>query len=200
MKPKSFFGLIIRYFMQGLVILAPLSITLYVLYISFHYVDGLLDKYIERLTGFVIPGLGILVIFVVVTLIGFLGSTIIFRPIINYFDRLISKAPVVKIIYTALKDFFSAFVGKKRKFTEPVLINVYQGTGLQKLGFVTSRDLSVLGISNQKVAVYMPHSYAFSGNMFIVPAENISPLNVPPADVMKFIVSAGVTEIKSKES
>ncbi len=184
--------------MQGLLILAPLTITIYALYISFMYIDGLLDKYIEQVIGINIPGLGILVIFVAVTFIGFLGSTIIFKPIIHYFDRLISRAPIVKIIYTALKDFFSAFVGQKKRFTEPVLIKVYRGTDLQKLGFITSKDLSVLGIKEKKVAVYMPHSYAFSGNMFIVPVENITHLDAAPADVMKFIVSAGITEITGK--
>jgi len=181
--------------MQGLVIIAPLSLTLYVLYLSFQYVDGLLKQYIDQLLGFSIPGLGIVVILLVITLIGFLGSTVLLKPLIHYFDRLVSRAPVVKIIYSALKDFFSAFVGNKKRFTEPVLIKVYKGTDLQKLGFVTNRDLSLLGIEGEKVAVYMPHSYAFSGNMFIVPVENITLLKAAPADVMKFIISAGVTEI-----
>lgn len=202
MKKKSVFRSFFRYFMQGLLIIAPLSITIYVLYVSFNYVDGLLKKTIEQLIGISIPGLGIVVIVIGLFIVGFLGSTVIFRPLINYFDKLISKAPVVKIIYSALKDFFSAFVGNKKKFTEPVLIKVYKGTDLQKLGFITNRDLSLLGIGGEKVAVYMPHSYAFSGNMFIVPVENLTPLDAAPADVMKFIVSAGVTEIsktKTKE-
>lgn len=202
MKNTSVFRSVLRYFMQGLLIIAPLSITIYVLYISFNYVDGLLKQTIEQLIGIGIPGLGIVVVLIGITIIGFLGSTVIFKPLLHYFDKLISKAPVVKIIYTALKDFFSAFVGNKKKFTEPVLIKVYRGTDLQKLGFITNRDLSLLGISGEKVAVYMPHSFAFSGNMFIVPVENITPLDAAPADVMKFIVSAGVTEIsktKTKE-
>ncbi len=199
MKSKSLGGQISRYFLQGLLYLAPLSITIYVIYVSFEYVDSLLDKYIEKLLGMSIPGLGILVIFVGLTLIGFLGSSIIFRPIARYLDRLVSRAPLIKIIYTSLKDIFSAFVGKKKRFTEPVLIRINKDTQLQKIGFVTNRDLSLLGIKGELVAVYLPHSYNFSGNLFVVPVENVQKLDARPADVMKFIISAGITDIESKE-
>ncbi|MCF8230048.1 MAG: DUF502 domain-containing protein [Bacteroidales bacterium] len=199
MKSKSFGKQIGRYFLQGLLYLAPVSITLYIIYISFVYVDSLLDKYIADLLGVTIPGLGILVIFVGLTLIGFLGSSILFRPIVRYFDRLISRAPLIKIIYTSLKDIFSAFVGQKKRFTEPVLIKINRETDLHKIGFVTNRDLSLLGIGGEKVAVYLPHSYNFSGNLFVVPVENIVKLNAKSADVMKFIISAGITDIESKE-
>lgn len=199
MKSKSLGRQISKYFLQGLLYLAPLSITIYVIYISFEYVDSLLDKYIEKLLGMSIPGLGILVIFVGLTLIGFLGSSIIFKPIARYLDRLVSRAPLIKIIYTSLKDIFSAFVGKKKRFTEPVLIKINKDTQLQKIGFVTNRDLSLLGIKGEMVAVYLPHSYNFSGNLFVVPVENVQKLDARPADVMKFIISAGITDIESKD-
>lgn len=199
MKKKSFFRYIIRYFLQGLIIIAPLSITIYVLYVSFVFIDNLLQQYIEQYTGISIPGLGFVVIIVGLTLIGFLGSTIIFKPIVHYFDRLVSKAPIVKIIYTSIKDFFTAFVGQKKRFTEPVLIKINKDTDLQKLGFVTNKDLSVLGIEGEKVAVYLPHSYNFSGNLFVVPAENVSPIKASSSDVMKFVISAGITDIESKD-
>ncbi len=199
MKKRSFSRHIIRYFLQGLIIIAPLSITIYVLYVSFLFVDNLLQTYIEQYIGISIPGLGIVVIFFLLTLIGFLGSTIIFRPIVHYFDKLVSRAPLVKIIYTSLKDIFTAFVGQKKRFTEPVLIKINKDTDLQKLGFVTNKDLSLLGIEDEKVAVYLPHSYNFSGNLFVVPAENVTPVKASSADVMKFVISAGITDIESKE-
>lgn len=199
MKSRSPGNQIIRYFMQGLLFLAPVSITLYILFLGFVYVDGLLDRYISDLIGISIPGLGILVIFVAITLIGFLGSSILFQPVARYFDRLISRAPLVKILYTSLKDIFSAFVGQKKRFSEPVLVRINKDTELKKLGFVTNRNLKMLGIEGEMVAVYMPHSYNFSGNLFVVPAENVSPVNASPSDVMKFIVSAGITDIETKQ-
>lgn len=188
---------LLRWFLQGLLYIAPLFITMYAIYLSFVFVDGLLNQYIRDYFNFNIPGLGLIAIVVLITLVGFLGRTIIFRPLMGYLDRAATKVPFVKIIYTSIKDLMSAFVGQKRKFTEPVLVRVNKGSDLEKLGFLTQRDLSSLGINKDRVAVYLPHSYNFSGNLFIVAAENVRPIDAPAAEVMKFIVSAGVVGMES---
>ena len=186
---------LIRYFFQGLLLISPLAITIYALVVSFEFVDGLLLNQLYKITGINIPGLGLVLIVTFITLIGIAGSSILIKPILNSLDKLISQAPLVKIIYTSIKDFMSAFVGKDKKFTEPVLVKVNKDSDLEKMGFVTQRDLTSLGIEADKVAVYLPHSYNFSGNLFIVPAANVKPLNANSAEIMKFIVSAGVTAI-----
>jgi uncharacterized membrane protein len=185
----------IRYFLQGLILIAPLAITVYALVMLFKFVDGLLITYLTTLIGFRVPGLGLLIILVTITLIGMLGNSIVIRPILSSLDKIISQAPLVKIIYTSIKDFMSAFVGKDKKFTEPVLVKVNKDSDLEKMGFITQHDLTKLGIEKGKVAVYLPHSYNFSGNLFIVPIENVKPLDASPTEVMKFIVTAGVTSI-----
>ncbi len=190
---------LISWFFQGMLYLAPVSLTVYVIYISFRFVDGILKSAIHGITGYYIPGLGLVVIVAAITLIGFLGSSLIFSRYFKFFDRLISQAPLIKVIYTSIKDFISAFVGKDRRFTEPVLVKVNRQSDIEKLGFITQKDLSNIGIPQGRVAVYLPHSYNFSGNLFIVPVENVTPLNAPPAEVMKFIVTAGVTSIDYKE-
>ena len=187
---------IVRFFLQGLLLIAPIAITIYALYMLFQFVDGLLITSLTDLIGFRIPGLGLLIILVTVTLIGLLGSTILFKPFINSLDRLISQAPLVKIIYTSIKDFMSAFVGKDKKFNEPVLVRVTKDAEIEKLGFITQHDLTKLGIEKGKVAVYFPYSYTFSGSLFIVPIENIRPIDASPTEVMKFIITAGVTSIQ----
>ncbi len=192
---RKFIRALVKYFFQGLLYIAPISITLYVIYIGFVYIDGLLDEYIVEVLGFNIPGLGILVILVSIALTGFVLSSIIFRPLWGALERLMVRAPLVKIIYTSVKDLMEAFVGQKKKFTEPVLVKISKTTDLQKIGFITNRDLEILGLGEEKVAVYFPHSYAFSGNLFVAPVENITPIKAPPAEVMKFIVSAGITKI-----
>jgi len=197
MKINKILKSLLGYFLQGLLFIAPLFITGYALYISFIYIDGLLNQYIRKYLHFDIPGLGLITIVILITLIGFLGRTILFRPLLAYFDRAATKVPLVKIIYTSIKDLLSAFVGKKRKFTEPVLVRINKDTEMEKLGFVTQKDLRSLGITNGRVAVYLPHSYNFSGNLFIVPVENIKPIDAPAAEVMKFIVSAGVLDIEN---
>lgn len=189
-----------RYFLQGLALIAPLAITIYAIIVAFEFIDGLLIQYLTDAIGFRIPGLGLILILFTITLIGVLGSSILFKPIIHWIDTIISKAPLVKIIYTSIKDFMSAFVGKDKKFTEPVLVVVNKDSNLEKIGFVTQHDLTNLGISSDKVAVYLPHSYNFTGNLFIVPAANVKPLHASPAEVMKFIISAGVTAIPENKT
>lgn len=189
---------LISWFLQGMLYIAPVSLTVYVIYVSFQFVDGILKDIIKDITGYNIPGLGMLVIIIGITLIGFFGSSLFFNRYLRLFDKLISQAPVVKVIYTSIKDFISAFVGKDRRFTEPVLVKVNRESDLEKLGFITQKDLSNLGIPSGRVAVYLPHSYNFSGNLFIVPVSNITPINAPPAEVMKFVVTAGVTSFDNK--
>ncbi|HOI32096.1 MAG TPA: DUF502 domain-containing protein [Bacteroidales bacterium] len=187
---------IFRYFFQGLLFIAPITITVWSIYLIFDWVDGLLIHYLDEILEVHIPGLGILVLLLLITLIGLLGSTILFKPLIAFFDQLFIKAPLIKIIYTSVKDLVSAFVGQKKRFNEPVLVKVGKGYDLEKIGFITNKDLKFLGISEQKVAVYLPHSYAWSGNLFIVPAEHIKPLDASATEVMKFIISAGVTNLE----
>jgi len=195
MKVGKFGQWVINYFFQGLILIAPLSITIYVLVKTFFYVDDLLKDILTQWLGFYTLGLGIIVMLGGLTIIGFLGSTIIFKPLLVVFDRLISKAPLVKIIYTSVKDLLSAFVGSKKKFSEPVLIRESRNSDMEKIGFITAHDLSNLGIPEGKVAVYLPYSYNVSGMLVIVPVENVKRLDANSTDVMKFVISAGVTQI-----
>lgn len=191
---------LIRYFLQGLLFISPLAITIYAIYVSFQFIDGLLIQYLTDLIGFKIPGLGLIIILTFITLIGIIGSSILLKPILHSLDKIISQAPLVKIIYTSIKDFMSAFVGKDKKFTEPVLVKLSQDFDMERLGFITQHDLTGLGIEADKVAVYLPHSYTFSGNLVIVPVANIKALNANSTEVMKFIVTAGVTAIQATKA
>lgn len=191
---------LIRYFFQGLLLLSPLAITIYAIVVTLEFIDGLLIQYLTDLIGFKIPGLGFIIIITFITLIGVLGSSYLIKPVLNSIDKLVSQAPLVKIIYTSIKDFMNAFVGKDKKFTEPVLVKVNKDSDLEKLGFITQHDLTSLGIEAGKVAVYLPHSYNFSGNLFIVPSENVKPLNANSTELMKFIVTAGVTTIPGQKT
>jgi uncharacterized membrane protein len=199
MKEKSFsvlFKHLLFYFFQGLLFIAPITITFWAIYVTFNYIDGLLIDLIDKLIGRHIPGLGLVVLITLITIIGMLGSSLLFKPFLLLLDRLFVKAPLIKIIYTSVKDLVSAFVGQKKRFNEPVLVKVGKGADLEKIGFITNKDLSFLGIPETKVAVYLPHSYAWSGNLFIVPVENIKPLDASATEVMKFIISAGVTNLE----
>ena len=184
---------LIRFLLQGLLYIAPIAITVYILYVIFSFVDGLLQKWLEQLFGVSIPGLGLIITIVLLILIGFLGQTFIARPFKHLFGRLLERIPILKVIYSAFNDLFSAFVGKERKFNKPVLVMVNKSLGLEKLGFLTEEDLSLID-EKERVAVYFPHSYNWSGELFLVPRELVRNIDVQPAEVMKFIVSAGVAD------
>ncbi len=185
---------LVRYFLQGLLYLAPTVVTLYIVYLVFRFVDGPIRQYVVDIFKIDIPGIGILVIVIGITLLGFIGQTILFRPVRLLIDRIMKNAPLIKVIYSSIKDLLSAFVGKEKKFNQPVLVKVNLISDLEKMGFITQTDLSELGIKD-KVSVYFPHSYNFSGEMFIVPSKHIKKLDIPAAEAMKFIVSGGVTTV-----
>lgn len=191
---------LIGYFFQGLLYIAPLSITIFILYKSFVYLDGIFKPLLQSILGFSIPGLSLILVFLTVVLIGLLGQTILARPIKRFVNHFMNRAPLVKVIYSSIKDLLSAFVGKEKKFNQPVLVKVNTISELEKLGFITQEDVSSLGVEGEKVAVYFPHSYNFSGELFIVPSEHVKKIDAPPSDVMKFIVSGGVSGYNNEKT
>lgn len=181
------------YLIQGLLLLVPIALTTYIIYGLFIWIDTSVNNLMFQLFNQRFPGLGIIILICLITLIGYLSSTLIFRPVFAFLENMIARTPLIKIIYTSLKDLISAFVSDKKKFNQPVAVNINGNPKFQKLGFLTSKDLSHLGL-HDKVAVYLPHSYNFSGNLFIVDAEDVTVLDISVTDLMKFIVSGGVTE------
>ena len=196
---------IFTYFLQGLLLIAPLGITAYIVYRIFMFTDGLLSTYLVEHFKMKTPGLGILIIFVFLVLLGMVGETILARPVKKLINRILEKTPLLKLIYSSINDLFSAFIGKERKFHRPVMVLINKDNNLWKIGFVT-QDASIRIDDNEVIAVYFPFSYAFSGEIFFVPAASIKPLSMPPALAMKFIVSGGVsganfnTESKSQST
>lgn len=186
---------LIKYFVQGLILIGPVAITLFVIYKIFLLIDGSVNS----LLGVDFPGLGLLVMIPSIALIGYLGSSIIFAPIKNYFAKLLDRAPLIKTIYSSVKDLLSAFVGQKKKFNQAVMVKLNAENELYRLGYLTVEDLSALNMSDEMVGVYLPHSYNFSGNFYLVPKKNVTPVNMPSGDLMKFVVSGGVTSIHGEE-
>ena len=187
---------IFNYFFRGLLFVFPLFATFYVIIQLANWLDESFSALLYTWLPVQIPGLGIVTAFFVIVLLGFLITRAISKPLFAYFEQIIAKIPIIKIIYTALKDFTEAFVGDKKKFNRPVIVSLVDG--VDRIGFITEKNLSLLQIQD-RVAVYCPHSYNFSGNLFLVDPNRISPLNVNPTDAMKFAVSAGVTHIEQKK-
>lgn len=179
-----------KYFLQGLLYIVPLAITIYVVVEIFLLLDSILPTKT--------PGIGLLIIVSAITFIGYIGSTILSSSmgrIFKHGELIILRIPFVKLVYTSMKDVIEAFMGKKRTFNKPVLVRLSKESNIEKLGFITKVSLEEIGVKSGKMAVYLPHSYTFSGNLFIVEAENVTPLNASSAEVMKLILSGGVTSV-----
>jgi uncharacterized membrane protein len=175
---------------RGLLLVVPSTVIIYIIFKLFVFLDDLIPTEI--------PGLGLLLLIAIITFLGFIGSTFISDSFLKEVNKILDRIPLLKTIYTAINDLLSAFVGQKKSFSKPVLVKLNRESEIEKPGFITNEDLSTLNIKTGKIAVYLPHSYNFSGNIFIVPIENVTPVSVNTAEFMKFIVSGGVTDLGHK--
>lgn len=186
---KNILGKVVRYFFNGTLFIVPLVATVYFIIVSFQWLDSRLNL--------PYPGVGFAIILSVITLFGYFTSNFAFTAFSNWFDRLVNRIPLVKLIYSSVKDLMAAFVGEKRKFNKPVLVTINKENNLHRVGFITQSDLSELGLPDM-VVVYFPQSYAFAGDHFVVPKESVKPLNVSGPVAMKFIVSGGISGFKEQ--
>jgi len=178
-------ALLLRYFFQGIIIISPIAVTAWAAYSIFDIIDTQIPS-MPR-------GVGFLIVISSLIVLGWLGSTFfVWKFLIDFFDNILERTPFLKFIYGSVKDVVESFMGDKKKFNKPVLVKIRINPEVYQIGFITQKNLSKLGFEN-KVAVYMPHSYAVSGILVIVDKENVTPLDINPSDAMKMAVSGGVT-------
>ena len=173
---------LLRYFAQGVLIAAPIVLTLYLLFTLVSAVDGFLH--------IPIPGLGLVVTLTLLTLLGFVANSVIGTRLVAAAEGLFRRLPLVKILYRALKDLIGAFVGDRKGFDRPVAVQLPGGQGCV-LGFATRDGVPIAGFEDA-VAVYLPQSYNFAGNLVLVPRASIRPLSLRSSELMSFIVSGGI--------
>lgn len=192
MKKRFTAPRILQHFFQGVLILAPIFFTGYVIYWLFEKLDNLVRVKIPHVPF--IPGVGFLIVILGVTIVGYLSSSFITGRLFDLLDTLLERTPFIKYLYSSIKDVFDAFIGEKRKFDHPVFVHVYSEE-VWEIGFITQNDVSHLGLPGM-VAVYVPMSYAISGKVYLVPGNQVKPMeNISAADAMKFAISGGVAGV-----
>jgi uncharacterized membrane protein len=179
---------LLNYFLRGLVVVVPISVTVWVCVNIFQAIDDLL--------GFRVPGAGFVLMIALVTLSGFLATTIAARSIGRAFDRQLARLPFVNLLYSSTKDMLNAFVGEKRRFDKPVLVSLSDEGSVKVFGFLTAESLTALGVVDA-VTVYVPTSYSVAGHVIVVPASRVTRIDADAPEVMAYIVSGGVTAVKS---
>lgn len=186
---------ILTYFLQGLLLFIPLIITLAILLKLFDFFSGLFSFFGFSSNAALNTVLGLVLTLGFIAILGILASSFVFKQIFNFFEDKLEHAPFIRHIYSPIKDFTNAFMGNKRKFNKPVLVLTNPLSNIEEIGFITNEDLTHMNIKD-KVAVYLPSSYAISGKLIIVPREHIKPLSVDSGEAMKFVVSGGVTDVE----
>jgi len=199
---------LLKLFLQGLLILAPISITIWTVISAFNWIDGILPNLVytvaPKLLGTDaaglprrIPGLGFVVFIGMALLVGYISPSFIVSKLVEFAESLLERTPGIKFIYSTIKDFFEAFAGNKRKFTKSVLVCI-AAEDVWQVGFITQEELDEFGLK-EYVAVYVPQSYAFAGHLYFVQRHRVRLLtDISSADAMKFAISGGVAEVEEQ--
>ena len=188
----------LSYSLKGLLFLFPLVATGYIIFRAVAWANTTFNKLLFEWMSVNIPGLGIIAVFLLITMTGWLVSLCMTWPVFRYIEKLFRRMPLVRIIYTSVKELTEAFVGDEKKFNIPVVYE-FNDSGLMRFGFVTQQNLEHLKL-NSHVAVYSPHSYNFSGNLFLVPKDKVHRLEANSTEVMKYIISAGITSYSNTDA
>jgi uncharacterized membrane protein len=197
---KMVFRRSVSYFLQGLIFITPIAVTVYAVVWFINLVDDIFNPWLDDLMPFHIPGLGIIISFIFLAILGYVVSNLISRSALGWFEKMMNRAPLVKVIYFSVKDILNVFIKKEDQLGKPVRVLVQENPRQYRFGFVTGSELENLGFDNTMLSVYLPFSYGIMGNLLIVEKQHVEYLNEKPSDVMKLIVSGGVTKIKDKNS
>lgn len=195
------FGKLLQYFLQGLLVIAPVAVTIYAVYSIVSFVDNQVPIFTAKdANGQVYVrnyGLGFLAVIAGIILLGYLSSFFIQNRVFNLFDSVLKRTPGIRFIYSTTKEFFEAFAGEKKKFNKPVLANI-DDNDVWRVGFITREEARDFGFSDY-VAVYIPMSYSIAGNVYLLPRARVRLVtNINATDAMKFAISGGVTEVEEK--
>ncbi|MBP7676678.1 MAG: DUF502 domain-containing protein [Thermoanaerobaculia bacterium] len=178
---------LLRYFLQGLLVFVPSVLTIAIVVFVFRAVDAWM--------GLPVPGAGFLATIALIVVIGALASNFVTKRLFELVEGIFRRLPFVKLLYSAIRDVTDAFVGERKGFERPVFVTLDEASGLKAVGFLTRESLDGAGLPDH-VGVYLPQSYNFAGQLLVVPRRLVTPLAARGADAMAFIVSGGAAELR----
>jgi len=202
------FKKLIQYLLQGLLIIAPVAVTIYSIYWIVSTVDSWLPIFrepVHDVAGNVIRykvknyGAGFAIILVSIILIGYLSSVFIRSRVFHLFDSWLEKTPGIKYIYSSVRDFFGAFAGEKKKFDRPVLANTF-ADDVWVMGFMTDEELEKFDMGAHMVSIYIPQAYHWAGQLYVLPRDRVRKLEkISSGDAMKYAVTGGVVAAEEEK-
>jgi uncharacterized membrane protein len=200
-EPPSLGGRLRAYFLTGVIVTAPISITIFLVWQFLDFLDthvaGLLpERYNpETYLPFSLPGLGLLLMLAFLTLVGMLTAGLAGRTLVRMGERLLSRMPIVRSLYGTLKQIFETVLAQKsRSFREVVLVE-YPRRGLGAIGFVTGPTRGEIQARSEEemVNVFLPTTpNPTSGFLLFVPKSDLIHLDMTIEEGMKMVISGGI--------
>ena len=188
---------IARTFLSGLAVVLPIFITIAVVLWVLNAVENSIGAIVQMFLpiGDYPRGVGLLLAIVIVFAIGILMEAVYFRRLMGWFEELLNRIPLVKTIYSAMRDLMSLFSKEgSKKFSKVVMVKL-PGIEARLIGFVTIEDFAGLPVAPGagQVAVYLPMSYTIGGYTVLLPRDCLTPLDMSLEDAMRFVVTAGMS-------
>ena len=205
---KSILAKIRGYFLTGIIVTAPVGLTFYVSFLFIGFIDSKVRNLIpvkyhyDNILPFEIPGIGLLIVFIMLTFIGFLTAGIIGRYIIKLGERIIARLPIIRSVYGALKQIFESVLKTSSKSFREVVLIEYPRKGIWAIGFITGDTKGeVQEISkNTLVNVFLPTTpNPTSGFLLFVPRKDLRVLNMNVEEGIKMVISGGIVTPKFKK-
>lgn len=187
-----------RNMLTGLLAILPVVLTIYLLYWLAVTAESALGKLIRLVLpdNWYWPGMGLIVALLFVFLLGLLMHAYVFRSLFSRVEQLLYHMPLIKTVYSAIRDFFDYFSPSGKKEFEQVVSVRIGDTGLRLIGFVTQAIPERLpeGLRDEDcILVYLPMSYMIGGYAVLVPRNRVQPLEMNMEEAMRFALTAGVT-------
>ena len=184
-----------RNFAGGVLVTVPVVVTLAVLYFLFQKVDGLLSPWLNKLLGYSIPGMGLVATLLLILLAGALTRNVLGSRLYAIGEILFIRTPLVRAIYTAVKQLVEAVTLPQKKGFDQVVMVEYPRKGLFVLAFASARFVVETGRrQGDFVAVYLPSTPTpVTGWVILVPREDVIPMDISLEEAIKIAMSGGIT-------
>jgi uncharacterized membrane protein len=186
-----------KLFLKGLAVVIPSALTLAILWWLAGGAEQILGNLLSRFlpTGWYIPGMGVLSAVAITILIGLLTHVILFQRLFAVGDAILNRLPLVKTLYSAIKDFIGYLSPDSQVATSKVVLVRLPGQSFELLGFVTREDCSRLPLQltvENPVAVYLPFSYQIGGYTLFLPRSCLTPVDMSFEAAMKLVLTGAV--------